>query len=404
MAAAAAAAARVAADRVCSRTKPEIYETASGKLIVEDEFLNFLVIKMRTLSQDEIVLLASNNFSSEWIEESKRLLFEICPKTTQRNVSHKGPQKDINNIKACLKVLNECGENIPRFVSHYLDDLPPITFGSIDVSALLGRMEQLNTEVSSMKRALETQANVCGDLQALTVDVTRRVTALEKPRGPSGSDHITGAAQEGEMQHTNFAVSEMTLNTVVMPGTPPQIQPQSPKWTDIVKEGRKLKSVPDNVVARPKTRINDYSKRVRKPMGIVGTGTASNIRVIKTKLVSVFATRFSPDLDADTLRNYLSEKLDRSVVCRKIESAQNRFSSFHVTAECNETAEMYDPQLWPAGTYVRRYYEARRPSGTLGSGGGGAGGSTGLQRSDNAAAGSHGSRSLGHTSLNDDSQ
>lgn len=22
---------------------------------------------------------------------------------------------------------------------------------------------------------------------------------------------------------------------------------------------------------------------------------------------------------------------------------------------------MYDPQLWPAGTYVRRYFEARRP-------------------------------------------
>ncbi|XP_077367678.1 uncharacterized protein LOC144011015 [Festucalex cinctus] len=76
------------------------------------------------MTQDEIVTLATNAFDSETIEASKRLLFELCS-TTQRNVLHKGAQKDVNNIKSCLKVLNECGENIPRFVSHYLDDLPP---------------------------------------------------------------------------------------------------------------------------------------------------------------------------------------------------------------------------------------------------------------------------------------
>lgn len=104
---------------------------------------------MRTLSHDEIILLVSNNFSSEWIEESKRLLFEMCMSTI-RSIKHKGPQKDINNIKDCLKVLNECGENIPRFVSHYLDELPPVGFGNMDASALLSRVEQLSREVSNL--------------------------------------------------------------------------------------------------------------------------------------------------------------------------------------------------------------------------------------------------------------
>lgn len=85
-------------------------------MIAEDELLNFIAVKMRTLSHDEIVLLASNIFSSEWTE-SKRLLFDMCT-TTTRCIKHKGPQKDINNIKDCLRMLDECGENIPRFVSH----------------------------------------------------------------------------------------------------------------------------------------------------------------------------------------------------------------------------------------------------------------------------------------------
>ena len=103
-----------------ARLNPVNYKTVDGKVIVEDELLHFLAIKIRTLSQDEIILLAANNFNSDWIEASKKMLFELCP-TTQRNISHKGAQKDTNNIKSCLKVLNDCGDNGPRFVSHYLD-------------------------------------------------------------------------------------------------------------------------------------------------------------------------------------------------------------------------------------------------------------------------------------------
>lgn len=137
-----------------ARLKPDIYETVDGKVIVEDELLHFLAIKKRTLSQDEIILLAANNFNSHWIEASKKMLFELCP-TTQRNISHKGAQKDANNIKSCLKVLNECRNNVPRFVSHYLDELPPVTFTNMDV-----KIEQLHIEVSAMKHALHRQTEM----------------------------------------------------------------------------------------------------------------------------------------------------------------------------------------------------------------------------------------------------
>lgn len=107
-------------------------------------------------------------------------------------------------------------------------------------------------------------------------------------------------------------------------------------------------------------------KRERKKTGIIGTGTASIKQAVKTKMVSVFATKFDLSLDAATLSDYLKVKLGREVMCRKIESAHSRFSSFQVTAECNEVAEMYDPQLWPAGSFVRRYYEICLPRGTTG--------------------------------------
>ena len=113
------------------------------------------------------------------------------------------------------------------------------------------------------------------------------------------------------------------------------------------------------------------TKREQKNRGIIGTGTEGDIAAVTTKLVSVFATRFSPTLDADTLREYLAEKLSNdTVTCRRIESPHSRFASFHITAECNTVDVMFDTKLWPAGIYVRRYYEARglKPAVSLGGG------------------------------------
>ena len=78
-------------------------------------------------------------------------------------------------------------------------------------------------------------------------------------------------------------------------------------------------------------------------------------------MASVFATKFSPDLNSETLAGYLKNKMSRDVVCLKIATEQTRYSSFKVTAECKEVGEMYDPQLWPEGTFVRRFYESRKP-------------------------------------------
>lgn len=132
--------------------------TNDGKVIVKDELLTFVVVKMRTLSHDETVLLVTHSFNSEQIESSKKILFEVCPNTCQGCVSHKGAQMDINNVKN-EKMLNECREDISRFVSLYLDDFSPVSFNHIDVPALLGRMEQINTDICCVKTSLETQTH-----------------------------------------------------------------------------------------------------------------------------------------------------------------------------------------------------------------------------------------------------
>lgn len=125
-----------------------------------------------------------------------------------------------------------------------------------------------------------------------------------------------------------------------------------------MKQGRGRRNKAEGQFALSKQLVRKPERRMPKP--IVGTAAQGNIKVVRTKLVSVFATKFSPDLDAETLSEYLSEKLCRDVNCQRIDTASNRYSSFKVCAECNEVAEMFNPELWPEDSVVRRYYEPRK--------------------------------------------
>ncbi len=67
--------------------------------------------------------------------------------------------------------------------------------------------------------------------------------------------------------------------------------------------------------------------KARKHAWVVGTVNTPEISTVKTKLVNVFAMKFVPDLEADTLREFLQQKLKEAVMCLKIDTERKRFSS-----------------------------------------------------------------------------
>ena len=94
----------------------------------------------------------------------------------------------------------------------------------------------------------------------------------------------------------------------------------SPVWSAVLKRGRCKRTESCNVLMKRHT--GNPARKRSKP--VVGTGVQGNIKVVQTKMVSVFATKFSPDLGAGTLANYLKDKLGRDVLCERIDTVNNR--------------------------------------------------------------------------------
>lgn len=342
---------------------PVVYKTVEGMTIVEDEMLCFMVNQMKFLPHDTIVQLVLSTFKTKEIEQSKKTLYEVC-ESNHREIKHKGNQKDDKNVRDCIKLLNEKGEDTPRFVSHNLKRLPPITFESIDVTALLGRITSLEASVSNLKDSVERQVNTSENLHTMSVALDDRIQQVENA-APTRAAHTPNAPardpplpQQGRNVPQTVMIGytgETQLLTLAGPTQPMQ-------WSKMVRDGRRIRAIPEDVNTNANTSSNRSrpANGRRKIQGFTGTGAPGNVGVITTKMISVFATRFDPNLEADALCEYLKEKLDREVECSKIETERKRFSSFLVKAECKDKAEMYDPSVWPEGAYVRPYFYDNR--------------------------------------------
>lgn len=262
-------------------------------------------------------------------------------------------------------------------------------------------MQQINADIDYLKRTMDTLVAACETLRVVSANLGNRLTAVERPSGPGATfsaaclsaTEIPPDSVPSVLGPSSNVMEKPSGPDPIAPGTPSMdngggtatpdgtdgsrpAQPvdpapgrtQAPAWSMVVKEGRRLNQVPENSAHRRPTpsTVKTPTRYVRKKTGIIGTGVVSNILAVKTKMVSVFATKFDLNVDANTLSDYLKMKLGREVKCRKIETKQSRFSSFCDTVECNEVAELYDPQLWPARSFVRRYYEPRRSRGAVG--------------------------------------
>lgn len=101
--------------------------------------------------------------------------------------------------------------------------------------------------------------------------------------------------------------------------------------------------------------MKKQKKKTGNLRSIVGTGAVGNIKMVKTRLVSVFTSRFSPDLNTELYLCILKKKTE--VTCQRIDTVNSRYASFKVSAECKNVGEMHNLELWPEGAFVPCYYE-----------------------------------------------
>jgi hypothetical protein len=325
-------------------------------VVVINEMLCFIVNKRRVMPDDAIVQLCKDYYKDEAVEDAKKTLFAHYADKEDRNdryISRNGDGKKQKHIRDIIDLLTRKGiKNSVVFVAEKLTNMPCITYNDIDVSSLLLRMEQMETAVSQLKKAVKAQETVCADLHTITNDLSgTHQASLSEPQIHPRSTPRTGT----------FAAPHSSVAVDNNDGIATELSSQTVPWSDVV---RRRRSPAGNTASSASAPVRPVKNRGTQQ--IVGKARDLAIKPAKkrVRLANVFASKLDPDLPATDLQSYLAGalSLDEADIMVEVVRRSEWHSSFHIKCHCLNPSVFMDGDIWPEDAYVRWWREPKQPT------------------------------------------
>ena len=341
---------------------------------IVNELLCFVVNKMDTLPFDYLVKLCSDFYSESEIDAAKEIISKLGP-TDKRYPKRKGQNKKVTTVQDILRIMLELETNlIPVFVARDLGNLTPLSYEHFDVSKLLHDIEVVRNEVNLIKFSIPSLP--------LGTTETRHGGQNANPKIPN-----TDSTQPLSVTQTNKNAPNTVIQgnknsdpakTINNEGLVVKAQDKGTSRTE-KEQPRESKKVDTNVQPQMESTNNASSaeledgqpwtivtnKRVKKkPPFISGTakGVAGGLQVAtkppRRKCIGIFVSRLHCETTAEQVKDHVLQKLDTNFKIKKLETKFKTYSSFLVETGLKHVQSLLDPDIWPEGTLIKRYYES----------------------------------------------
>ena len=198
--------------------------------------------------------------------------------------------------------------------------------------------------------------------QVIASDTTPQVQPRESPShdsiatAASGTDILidTPLTDSQCSSLVNPSPAQVQKQDVTKPGNNPRSprnESGSQSYADAVQLNSNKESKPSSdgfqLVSRKKT----------KTKSIIGSGVSnSQLKASSGRFSSVFISRLSPDTSCEDIIKYANDSLKLSVKCEKLKSKFDSYASFKIDVVCNNPAMLYNPESWPSGILVRKFF------------------------------------------------
>lgn len=324
------------------------------QVVVINEMLCFIVNKRRIMPEDGLIQLCRDFYSDTAVEDAKKTVYAHYAdkdESTDRYIKRTGEGKKQKNIRDIMDLLTRKGlKKSVVFAAVDITNMPCVSFNNIDVSALLLRMEQMETEVSLLKKTVSSQETVCAGLHTIAENLTK-----VNPSHPIPSD--TSAVGPVNSITSNDASANIKRPSDNEDGIASEFPTIENTWSKVA--GKKPQNHKSQTAATPKP---VYRKRNTQIVG-KAKNLAIKPAIKRRRLANVFASKLDPDLSVDDLRHYLvgQLKLNEEELTIELIRRSEWHSSFHVKCYCSEPSVFMDCDIWPEDAYVRWWREPKQP-------------------------------------------
>ena len=277
-------------------------------------------------------------------------------------MERKGEKKNGDNIDDIIRLLQEKGEDVPKFATVDVSRLPPITFNSVDVSVLLNSIKKMENDMAFLKDSLKTVHDAASMSKDTTSSLNARVCTLESNQVSPVPGNTHSVTADSARKHSDVAgVKEdndkPTLNatfveTPIAAGDRSFARVAASNTDDWHTVSRNRQTRPTPVERRSEQSRKTNS--VTKQRGVVGNAKESELRTVGVKLrkENVYVTRFDPQVTETDVQNHLHRQHGLDITVEAVDTKYNTYASFHITCMCPEPAvfiiclAIYGP-AWP---------------------------------------------------------
>ena len=127
-----------------------------------------------------LLKLLKDSFQDNDIEQSKRLLFDLCG-DNMRCIPRKGPKKCENNLQDIISLIHITDPNdIPCFVIRDISKLPSISFDHVDVSNIMKEINSLKGNIVAITESQKSSLELIRQLQSSGKNTTASVISVVK--------------------------------------------------------------------------------------------------------------------------------------------------------------------------------------------------------------------------------
>ena len=329
--------------------------------MILNSILWYLYNRMDCMKTDVLISVITQFYSDKEVEEAKQILFENF--TSHRIIKRKGENKTEMNLKDMLELLHVTSSNPQPEVTFATAscNFPPLDFKQ----ALKNEVRDLQQESVSNKTLSNQLAEVrsmVSELSALAKrkPVTEQTTG--RPFGPHrpSTDNLQRSTTNDDK---SMKRSSMSYSKAVQ---------QQPDYSNSGSVSTAVEANSSNVNhTKPKptetgqiTADDGWSvhrSRRRRPKNPhEGKLKGSNLQPVAklSRPAEVFLSRLRPETSCEEVHHFAQSQFSTatSITCTQLKSKFDSYSSFHLTIQGISFSDSINPNNWPEGVLVKRFY------------------------------------------------
>ena len=342
--------------------------------VIINEVLCFIKSKMDVMEASSVITICASFYKPEEVEAAKSKLRELEPENTNgttggfRWTNRVGEGKLKRNLEDILSAFQAINYDHIRFVALDLNNLPPVSFNSLDASALLAKLEKLTAEMQTMQSVQTSMQEVQSRMQSVVGNIIQptgnkkpvfqpnqfpelpRSDRAAQPVGGKRRSHSEAVpTRDGDQASggDDATVGLQGTNSVGGVDDTSGRAPTEGQWRLALSRGIK----------------NGLRKNANKKTQIIGSNHNTQFNAVQGK-ISVFTTRWNRDINPKSVSEYLSRRLKTNVDCVNLNLKSTAYVSMKITAVTNNRNIFFNPELWPNGVVVTKFFQPRNISTT----------------------------------------